>query len=80
MSNTNPNSPGWFLTQSWIIYIVGIKLWMHLQSTGASSDAANIACFFVTLLLTIIVSEVFHRVVDYPADALTKRLFKWMCE
>ena len=77
MANVSPL--GWFLVQSWIIYTVGIKLFMHLaQGNGSSFDAANVACFFVCLLTTMSVGEVFYRLVDYPADAFARLFFDWL--
>ncbi|KAI4152415.1 MAG: hypothetical protein LQ340_002923 [Diploschistes diacapsis] len=74
-----PPLTGWFLTQSWIIYVVGIKLFMRLtQGNGASTTAANVACFFVCLIMTIGVGEVFHRLVDYPADAFAHLFYDWL--
>ena len=61
------------------MYTVGIKLFMHLaQGSGASTDSANVAVFFVCLLTTIGVGEAFHRLVDYPADAFARFFFDWL--
>ena len=61
------------------MYTVGIKLFMHLaQGNGSSFDSASLASFFVCILTTVGVAEVFHRLVDYPADAFARFFFDWL--
>lgn len=61
------------------MYTVGIKLFMHLAQAGSTSrDTANVASFFVCLITTMGVAEVFHRLVDYPAGAFARFFFDWL--
>ncbi|CZR57145.1 uncharacterized protein PAC_07034 [Phialocephala subalpina] len=68
----------WFLTQSIIIYSVGIKLFLHLHKNGASETEAIIACLLVCVLTVISTAEVFYRLVEIPSQRFAKVAWEWM--
>ncbi|KAF8866738.1 hypothetical protein BDZ45DRAFT_639070 [Acephala macrosclerotiorum] len=68
----------WFLTQSIIIYSVGIKLFLHLHKNGVSETGATIACLLVCVLTVIPMAEVFYRLIEIPSQTFARVAFEWM--
>lgn len=68
----------WFLTQSIIIYSMGMKLFLHWHKNGASEIGVIIACLLVCVLTVIPTAEVFYRLVEIPSQRFAKVAFEWM--
>lgn len=62
----------WFLTQSIIVYSIGIELFLHLHKNGASETDTIIACLIVCVLTIIPSAEVFYRLVEIPSQKFAK--------
>lgn len=72
---------GWFLVQSIIIYIAGIKLFLHLNIQKQwPPEGSVVTCPVVCFVSVITIGEVFYRLVKYPSKALAYRLFDWIRE
>jgi peptidoglycan/LPS O-acetylase OafA/YrhL len=75
-------SYSYFLTQSFIVQTVGIKLFLHLTSDAnahALSFPAAVGTAFCTCLAAIVlVAEGMYWLVDRPARAGAKVFFEWM--
>ncbi|CAO2649149.1 Nn.00g100980.m01.CDS01 [Neocucurbitaria sp. VM-36] len=67
-----------FLTQSLIIYTVGIKLYLYIESIGTSNTLNNLACFCVCASAVAVSSEIFYRLVDLPSIVIAREFWKWM--
>ncbi|KAH6629856.1 hypothetical protein C7974DRAFT_194639 [Boeremia exigua] len=67
-----------FLVQPIIIYTVGIKLWMHMDQSGAASTVSTLASFVVCASVVAIGSEIFYRAVDLPSIAAAKSFWSFM--
>ncbi|KAJ4370385.1 hypothetical protein N0V83_004903 [Neocucurbitaria cava] len=67
-----------FLVQSLVIYSVGIKLYLHINTTGTGKAANNLACFCVCASSVAVASEIFYRLVDLPSIVVARKCWKWM--
>lgn len=69
----------WFLTQSCIIYTVGLQLNLRLQYIDHwAAPLAQFVTFLVCLITTIACADVFTRIVDNPSKWLADYLFDWI--
>lgn len=70
---------GWFLTQSIVIYTVGIQLNLRLQYVdGWGQATAQLAVFAAMLVTTLVCGDVFTRLVDNPSKWLADWMFDWI--
>lgn len=70
---------GWFLTQSLIIYTVGIQLDLRLQYVdGWAPVTSALAVFSAMFVLTVVCADLFTRLVDNPSKWLADWLFDWI--
>lgn len=69
----------YFLVQSLIIYTAGVKVFMHLRVTkNWPLEPSAFICFIVCLPTVALSSEIFYRVVDYPAIAIARFALDWI--
>jgi hypothetical protein len=73
-------SYAFFLTNSIVVYTVGIKLFLHLtgNEVGWSFPAAVGTALATCLASTVLFAEVIYRFVDIPARRAGRWLFKWI--
>ena len=70
---------GWFYAQGIIVYTAGIKLFLHLTAMkGWSQASATGISLLVCLSATVVIAELFYRLVDYPCRAMSYRVFDWI--
>lgn len=70
---------GWFLTQSSIIYTIGLQLNLRLQYIDHwTPPLAQFVTFLACLVSTIVVADLFTRLVDNPSKSLADWLFAWI--
>jgi peptidoglycan/LPS O-acetylase OafA/YrhL len=80
ISNAN-TATGYFLTQGFLIYTIGIKLFMYLRfAKNTNFSLATIATFITCLVVTGLVGEVMYRGVELPGRRGVHVLWKWMQE
>lgn len=69
----------WFLTQSCIIYTVGLQLNLRLQYVDHwAAPLAQFVTFLACLVLTIACADVYTRLVDNPSKWLADWMFDWI--
>ena len=71
---------GWFLTQSIVVYVIGIKMFLSLVGNNSSQAGAVTACFAACVPLTAIMAEVFYRLIEVPSHGLSHAMFDWIRE
>lgn len=72
---------GLFLTQSIILYTIGIKIYTRLsQEDNISFPVAVTTCLVVCIPVVAISAEIFYRLVDYPSQVLARVVFDWIRE
>ncbi|KAG4441808.1 hypothetical protein IFR05_002732 [Cadophora sp. M221] len=68
-------SMSFFLIQSTIIYLVGIKLFMRMQDVSKASFSGSVIVTLITCLIVIVpLTELFHRAV-----VMTSKAFSHIC-
>lgn len=71
--------PGFFLIQSTIIYLLGIKLFIRLQDVSKASFSGSVIVTLMTCLIVIIpLAELFHRLVVMPSKAFSHICFDFI--
>jgi len=70
---------GFFLIQSTMIYLVGIKLFTRLQEVDRVSFSGSVIVTLMTCLLVIVpLAEMFHWLVVMPSKAFSHRAFDFI--
>lgn len=72
--------PGLFVAQSLVFWAGGIKLFLHLTSTGADTATANAAVFFVCTACTLVGGEIYYRTVDLPSQWVANWAYRWLTQ
>jgi peptidoglycan/LPS O-acetylase OafA/YrhL len=71
--------PGYFLTQSTLIYVVGIKVFSHLHQEDNISFPGSVMVTLITCLAVVVpAAEVFHRVVEVPSKICAHKFFDFI--
>lgn len=69
----------WFLTQSCIIYTVGLQLNLRLQHVDHwTAPLAQFVTFLACLVTTLVCADIFTRLVDHPSKWLAEWLWDWI--
>ncbi|KAL5320386.1 hypothetical protein ACEPPN_011187 [Leptodophora sp. 'Broadleaf-Isolate-01'] len=72
-------SMSFFLIQSTIIYLLGIKLFIRLQDVSKASFSGSVIVTLMTCLIVIIpLAELFHRLVVMPSKAFSHICFDFI--
>ena len=70
---------GFFLVQSTMMYLVGIKLFTRLQDVNKISFSGSVIVTLITCLLVIVpLAELFHRAIVMPSKAFSHRAFDFI--
>ena len=70
---------GYFLVQSTLIYLVGIKVFRSLHHDNATSFSGSVIATLITCLVVVVpTAEVFHRVVEVPSKLLSHKFFDFI--
>ncbi|WPH03548.1 Hypothetical protein R9X50_00642800 [Acrodontium crateriforme] len=69
-----------FVAQSLVFWAGGIKLFLHLTSSGADTATANAAVFFVCTAGTLIGGEIYYRTVDLPSQWVANWAYRWLTQ
>lgn len=77
LRNTDFRVTGYLLTQGFIIYGVGIRLYTTLIGHLASETVVGV-CFLVCAIASGLVAESFHRVIDQPSRVVPHVMFRWL--
>lgn len=72
---------GFFLIQSTMIYIVGIRVFMHLRyKKDMSFPGSTIVTLITCLAVVIPAAEAFHWLVEKPSKLLAHKSFEWITD
>lgn len=72
-------SLSYFLTQSILIYLVGIKVFTRTHHfDGASFPGSTIATLISCLVVTIPMAELFYRVIEVPSKVVAHKFFDFI--
>jgi peptidoglycan/LPS O-acetylase OafA/YrhL len=71
--------PGYFLTQSTLIYVVGIKVFSQLHHEDNISFLGSAMATLITCLAVVVpAAEMFHRVVEVPSKIFAHKFFDFI--
>ncbi|KAF2644161.1 hypothetical protein P280DRAFT_496572 [Massarina eburnea CBS 473.64] len=66
-----------FLVQPLLLYVVGIRLYMRVHTSGGSHELTTLVCFIVCVPVVGIASEIFHRMIDLPSVMVAREAWVW---
>lgn len=73
--------PGYFLIQSIMVYVVGIRLFMHLRYQRHVSFPGTVITTLITCLAVVVAAaEAFYRLVERPSKLLAHMAYEWITE
>lgn len=71
--------PVYFLIQSTMIYVVGIKVFAQLHRYDNIYFSGSTVAILITFLAVVVsTAEVFHRVIEVPSKILTHKFYDFI--
>ncbi|RQM04786.1 hypothetical protein DH86_00004339, partial [Scytalidium sp. 3C] len=71
-------SLSYFLIQSTMIYLAGIKTFQHLRANHTSNQGAVIVAFITSLAVVVPVAELFYRLVEEPSKLFAHKFYDFL--
>lgn len=70
---------GLFLTQSLVVWTIGIKVFLQLHSEGgAEKGLAIFTSFLASSAATVVFGEAFYRIIDLPSQQAAISVYAWL--